>query len=80
MLKPNECIRRALRFGRELTLLADEADLCREDDGCGVLAGVLRDCAYEIRAQAERERDAHRRQGVWNAGEPVMPGTAGDGL
>ena len=80
MMKQNECIRRALQFARELSLLADDADLNRQDDGCGVLAGVLRDCAHQIRAQAEREREAHRRKGVWSATEPVLPGTAGDGL
>jgi hypothetical protein len=65
MSAPNECIRRALQLARELTLLADEEDLHRQDDGCGVVAGVLRDSAYRIRAEAEREREAHRRRGLW---------------
>lgn len=63
-------IRRALRLVRELMLLADEGDLNRHDDGCGVLYGVIRDCAYTIRAEAEREREEHLRRGEWNEEEP----------
>lgn len=65
----NENIRLALKLARELMLLADEGDAQRGDDGCGVLCGVIRDCAYRIRAEAEREREAHRLSGVWTAEE-----------
>jgi hypothetical protein len=40
--------------------------MARTDDGCGVLFGVMRDCAYHIRAEAERERDEHELRGEWN--------------
>ena len=49
-----------------MLILADMGDLDSEDDGCRVLYGVVRDCAYKIRAQAERERDAHKIRGIWN--------------
>lgn len=49
----------ALEIARHLTILADEGELASTDDGCRVLYGVVRDCAYKIRAQAEREREAH---------------------
>jgi len=62
---PNRYVRKALRLARELMLLADHGDLNRQDDGCGVLSGVVRDCAYQVRAAAEREREAHRRRGMW---------------
>jgi len=60
----NEHIDEALEMARRLLVLSDVGDLDREDDGCGVLYGVVRDCAYKIRAQAEREREAHRRKGI----------------
>ncbi len=62
----NEHIREALELARQLIVLADEGDLDSEDDGCRVLYGVVRDCAYTIRAQASREREVHRSAGEWN--------------
>ena len=62
----NEHIVEVLKMARQLLILADMGDLDSEDDGCRVLYGVVRDCAYKIRAQAERERDAHKMKGVWN--------------
>ncbi len=48
----------------ELLVLADSGDQNRDDDGCGILFGVIRDSAYKIRKLALRERIAHsdRRQ------------------
>jgi hypothetical protein len=43
--------------------LSDEGDTLREDAGCGVLYGVLRDSAYRIKKMAEKERDAHINKG-----------------
>ena len=63
-------IRTALKMATELVILADEGDAAMEDDGCGVLYGVVRDCAYKIRAEAERERDAHITKGVWDETDP----------
>ena len=62
----NNHIRKALEMARQLIILADQGDLDSEDDGCRVLYGVVRDCAYKIRAQAEREREAHKLKGLWN--------------
>ncbi len=63
----NEQIKRALKISKELMVLADEGDACTEDDGCIVLFGVVRDCAYKIRGEAEREREAHKANGDWDA-------------
>jgi hypothetical protein len=49
--------------------IADEGDGAREDVGCGVLYGVLRDSAYKIRKLAEEEREAHIRKGWWESDE-----------
>jgi hypothetical protein len=63
----NSYIRTALDLARKLIILADEGDAVSSgDDGCSVLYGVIRDCAYKIRAQAEREKEAHRSQGTWD--------------
>jgi len=45
--------------------LADQGDMDREDTGCGVLYGVLRDCAYKINKLAEQEKEVHIKKGWW---------------
>jgi len=45
--------------------LANQGDVDREDVGCGILYGVLRDSAYKVKKLAEKERDAHIRKGWW---------------
>ncbi|MBM3239681.1 hypothetical protein FJZ31_25620 [Candidatus Poribacteria bacterium] len=62
----NEHIVEVLQMARQLLILADMGDLDSQDNGCGVLYGVVRDCAYKIRAQAERERNAHKIRGIWD--------------
>jgi hypothetical protein len=62
----NDNIRKALKAATDLVILADEGEAGMEDDGCGVLYGVVRDCAYKIRAEAEREREAHKAKDVWD--------------
>ena len=67
----NDNIRRALEMSKGLMILADNGELAMEDDGCGVLYGVVRDCAYRIRAEAEREREAHKAKGAWEKPDKV---------
>lgn len=55
----NGHVKEALELARQLTLLADEGEADSSDDGCVVLYGVVRDCAYRIRAQAAKEKEAH---------------------
>ena len=45
--------------------LADEGDRLREDAGCGVLYGVVRDSAFKIHKLAEAEKRVHVRKGWW---------------
>ena len=65
MRECNRHIVEALELAREMTILADEGEAAAKDDGCVVLYGVVRDCAYKIRIRAEREREAHAARGVW---------------
>ncbi len=63
MSEPAErCLERTLELAERMLRLADEGDAVREDSGCGVLYGVLRDSAYKLRHLAEVERQAHRKK------------------
>jgi hypothetical protein len=61
----NRNLRKTLELVDVMNGIADAGDLAREDTGCGVLYGVLRDSAYKIKKLAEAERDAHIRKGWW---------------
>lgn len=66
MGKPaNECLKKTLDMAAAMLELADAGDAVREDVGCGVLYGVLRDSAYKLQRLAEAEREAHIRKGRW---------------
>lgn len=45
--------------------LANKGDAEREDVGCGILYGVLRDSAYKLKKLAEKEKQAHIQKGWW---------------
>ena len=68
----NEYLCEALQLAGSLLALADAGDCAREDIGCGVLFGSMRDSAYKIRALAETEIAEHQSQGNWPAdGDPT---------
>jgi len=69
--KCNENLLRSLEMARQLLILADQGDEYREDVGCGVLYGTLRDCAYKIRGLAESEIAVHKSKGKWRIPESV---------
>lgn len=61
----NENIQRILKMTKDMIRLAEEGDLQREDTGCGVLYGLLRDYAFKLKQLAEEEKKAHMRKGWW---------------
>lgn len=61
----DESIKVTLGLVEDMLELADEGDVVREDSGCGVLYGVLRDSAFKIKKLAESERNAHIQKGWW---------------
>lgn len=61
----NDHIKESLELVRSLIILADEGERDSNDDGCRLLYGVIRDCAYKIRKEAERERQAHQQSNKW---------------
>ncbi|MFO7965486.1 MAG: hypothetical protein R6U50_16295 [Desulfobacterales bacterium] len=65
-MKPcDENIRKTLILTAEMMRMADQGDSEREDTGCGILYGVLRDSAFKIRKLAEAEKKAHIKKGWW---------------
>jgi hypothetical protein len=80
MKKCDENIRRTLDLVDRMAEIANEGDMDREDSGCGVLYGVLRDSAYKIRKLAEEEREAHVRKGWWleERKKAAPPGDTGE--
>ncbi len=62
----DETIKNTIAIAEKMLEIADEGDMVREDNGCGVLYGVVRDSAFKIRKLAEAEKIAHMRKGWWN--------------
>ena len=66
MIKPcDENIKKIFILAKEMLDLADEGDAEREDYGCGVLYGVLRDSAFKLKRLAEAEKETHIKKGWW---------------
>lgn len=63
----DENIRQTLALARQMMSLADKGDAEREDVGCGILYGLLRDSAYKLMQMAEAEKRAHMRKGWWKS-------------
>lgn len=51
--------------------LADQGDIDREDTGCGILYGMLRDSAYKLWRMAEEEKKRHQAKGWWSDNCPA---------
>ena len=65
-VKPcDENIKKALELVNDMIVLAEKGDADREDDGCGILYGVLLDSAYKIKQIAEAEKEKHIKKGWW---------------
>jgi hypothetical protein len=60
----DHCLQRTLQLAERMLRLADRGDAVRDDPGCGVVYGVLRDSAYKLKQLAEAEQQAHRWKGL----------------
>ena len=58
-------IKRTIQLAKEMIKLADKGDIEREDNGCGILYGILRDSAYKLKQLAEDEKEKHINKGWW---------------
>ena len=59
-------IKKTLLLAEQMIELANIGDADREDVGCGILYGILRDAAYKIKKLAEDERHKHQAKGWWD--------------
>jgi hypothetical protein len=62
----NKYILKALKIANDLIGLANNAEVLGNDNVCGILLGVMRDCAYKIRRQVERECEKRTAKGQWS--------------
>ena len=65
MKRRNHNIKKTLNLVDEMIRIADKGDIEREDNGCGILYGVLRDSAYKVKKLAEMEKEKHIEKGWW---------------
>jgi len=61
----NKYILKALKIANDLIDLANNEEVLSNDNVCGILLGVMRDCAYKIRRQVERECQGRKAKGQW---------------
>ena len=61
----NRHIREAFELVKNMIILSDSGEAHCRDNGCALLYGVIRDSAYRIKKEAERERDSHIEKGIW---------------
>lgn len=64
MEEKTDRIEQLISLSSELICFADSANEEACDDGCLCLFGLVKDCAYKIRGEAQREYLAHRARGV----------------
>ena len=65
-MKPcDQNIKKTLEITEAMIKLAVKGDREREDNGCGILYGILLDSAYKIKKIAEEEKQAHKNKGWW---------------
>ncbi len=65
----NDNIKKTLALANDMIKLADQGDADREDIGCGIIYGILRDTAYKLKQLAEKEKTAHIKKGWWGKRE-----------
>lgn len=59
MAQKKDNINQLIGLSSELISLADSAHDEISDDGCLCLFGLVKDCAYRMRSEAEREKLVH---------------------
>ncbi len=69
MKECNKNLIKVLEYVKDLLFLADKGDLEREDGGCGVIYGLIRDSAYKIRTETIKEIEQHKAKGMWDVDE-----------
>ncbi len=69
-MKPcDQNIQKTIALANDMIKLASRGDEDREDNGCGILYGIVLDSAYKIKKIAEEEKEAHIKKGWWKEGK-----------
>lgn len=58
-------VRKVMCLAKQMSVLADQMDAECDDDGCAVISGVIRDCAYKIGTRVERSWQPSPVLGLW---------------
>jgi len=58
-------IKKTLILVKDMLKLAHKGDIDRQDNGCGILYGVMRDSAYKLKKLANEEKEKHIKKGWW---------------
>ena len=58
-------LKKTLELTSAMIELSLKGDADREDTGCGILYGIMRDSAYKILKLAEKEKEKHIKKGWW---------------
>gem|GEM_PF-903036 len=58
-------LKKTLELTSAMIELSLKGDADREDTGCGILYGIMRDSAYKIMKLAEKEKEKHIKKGWW---------------
>ncbi len=66
MKKCNQNILDLLELSEKLLNISNKGDIDRNDDGCGVMYGIARDCAYKLIGLAEAEINTHKKNKKWS--------------
>lgn len=56
-------IRSILKMADQMIVISEKGFASSDDDGCLLLNGMVRECAYRLRDAAERERKSHGMEG-----------------
>ncbi|VTR69986.1 conserved hypothetical protein [Desulfosarcina cetonica] len=59
-------LKEVILLAERMIQLANQGDDDREDTGCGILFGMLRDSGYKIKRLAEDEKIKHIAKGWWD--------------
>jgi hypothetical protein len=71
-------IQRTIQLTDDMINLANKGDADREDTGCGILYGIMRDTAYKLKKIAEDEKQKHIAKGWWQKECPSKPAKTED--
>ncbi len=59
-------LKQTILLAERMIELANIGDEDREDTGCGILYGILRDSGYKIKRLADEEKLKHIAKGWWD--------------